>query len=74
MVKGSHSVTATLAGADGAVGTEVRQDLSDPHRMALPLLATKPGNYTLRLTIWDAERKKCSESAQPVTMHARPLY
>lgn len=74
VVKGSHTVAATLAGAEGAVPTEARQDLAAPHRMVLPLPATKPGAYTLRLTIWDAEGKKCSESAQPVTTHAGPLY
>ena len=74
VVKGSHAVAATLVGAEGAVHTEARQDLADPHRMALPLSATKPGAYTLRLTIWDAEGRKCSESAQPVTAHAGPFY
>ena len=74
VVKGSHTVAASLAGADGAVGSEARQDLADPHRMGLSLSAIKPGAYTLRLTIWDAEGKKCSESAQPVTAHAGPLY
>jgi len=42
--------------------------------MALPLPAIEPGAYTLRLTIKDAEGKKCSESAQPVAAHAGPLY
>ena len=74
VVKGSHTVAATLAGAEGAVHTEARQDLADPHQMALPLPTPKPGAYTLRLTIWDAEGKKCSESVQPVTAHAGPFY
>jgi hypothetical protein len=74
VAKGSHTVAATLEGAGGVVCAEARQDLADPHRMALPLSATKPGAYTLQLTIWDADGQKCSESAQPVTTHAGPFY
>lgn len=74
VVNGSHSVTAALVGTDSAVSAKARQDLAEPHRMALPLAAIKPGNYTLRLTIRDAEGRTASESAQPVTMHAGPLY
>ena len=72
--KGSHTVAATLEGAGGAVRAETRQDLTDPHRMTLPLPMLEPGAYTLRLTIRDSEGKQCSESAQPVTAHAGPLY
>ena len=53
---------------------ETRQDLADPPRMALSLLGLEPGAYTLRLTIRDAEGKKCSELTQPVTAHAGPVY
>ena len=74
VAKGSHAVTAALEGAGGAVRAEARQDLADPPRMALPLPAIEPGAYTLRLTIRDAGGKKCSESAQPLTAHAGPLF
>ncbi len=73
VAKGSHTVVATLEGADGAVRAEARQDLSDPHRMALPLRGPEPGTYRLRLAIRDAAGKTCSESSQPVTLHAGPL-
>jgi hypothetical protein len=73
VVKGSHTVVATLEGAGGAVRAGVSQDLADPPRMALPLPAIEPGAYTLRLTIKDAGGKKCSELAQPVAAHAGPL-
>ena len=66
--------TATLETAGGAVRGEARQDLADPPRMTLPLPAIEPGAYALRLTIRDAGGKRCSEWAQPVTMHAGPLY
>ncbi len=71
---GSHTIAAALEGTDGATVAEARQDLAEPHRMALPLSAIRPGAYTLRLTIRDADGKKCSEAAQPVTAHAGPLY
>lgn len=74
VAKGSYTVAATLEGAGGTVRAEARQDLSAPHRIALTLPTIEPGAYTLRLTIRDAEGKKCSESAQPVTTHAGPLY
>ena len=74
VAKGSHTVAASLEEVGGAVGAQGRQDLADPPRMALPLTAAKPGTYTLRLTINDATGKQCSEWAQPVTMHAGPLY
>jgi hypothetical protein len=74
VAKGSHTVTAALEAASGAGRAEARQDLADPPRMALPLPALEPGAYTLRLTILDASGNRCSESTQPVTMHAGPLY
>jgi hypothetical protein len=75
VAKGSHTVTAALEpAAGGAPQAEARQDLADPHRMALPLPALGPGAYTLRLTIRDAQGNKCSEFSQPVTAHAGPLY
>jgi hypothetical protein len=74
VAKESYTVAATLEGETGAVRAEARQDLADPHRIALSVSAGEPGAYTLRLTLLDAEGKKCSESAQPVTMHAGPLY
>jgi len=73
VAKGSHTVLATLAGADGAVCAEARQDLSDSQRIALPLPGIEPGTYTLRLAIRDASGKMCSESSQPVTIHPGPL-
>ena len=72
--KGSYTIAATLEGETGKVGAEARQDLADPHRVALSLSAAEPGACTLRLTLLDAAGKKFSESAQPVTMHAGPLY
>lgn len=74
VVRGSHTVAATLEGTAGKVRAEVRQDLADPPRMALPLPTIEPGAYTLRLAIKDAAGKKCSESTQPITAHAGPLY
>jgi hypothetical protein len=74
VARGSHTIAATLEGAGGAVRADARQDLDAPHRMALSLPALDPGSYTLRLTIRDGEGRKCSESAQPVTAHAGPLY
>jgi len=73
VAKGSHAVLATLAGADGAVCAEARQDLSDSQRVALPLVGIEPGTYMLRLAIRDAAGKTCSESSQPVTIHPGPL-
>jgi hypothetical protein len=72
--KGSYTVAATLEAETGAVRAEARQDLADPHRIALSVSGAEPGAYTLRLSLLDAGGKKCSESAQPVTMHAGPLY
>jgi hypothetical protein len=75
VARGSYTVTAALeSAAGGAPQAEVRQDLADPPQMALPLPAFTPGAYTLRLTILDAQGKKCSEFAQPVTAHAGPVY
>lgn len=73
VTKGSHAAVATLEGADGTVRAEARQDLSEPHRMALSLRGPEPGTYRLRLAIRDAAGKTCSESSQPVTLHAGPL-
>jgi hypothetical protein len=74
VVNGSHTVIATLEGQGGVDRAEARQDLANPHWMALPLRALEPGTCTLRLTIKDAEGKKCSETIQPITAHAGPLY
>jgi len=77
VTKGSHVVTAMLEGAPAAGGAEARQDLAglpSPHWIALALPRLDPGTYTLRLMIRDAAGKRCSEWAQPVTMHAGPLY
>jgi hypothetical protein len=73
-VHGSHTVVATLEAEGGAVWAETRQDLSAPHRIALPLDAAKPGAGTVRLVLLDAAGKACSETAQPVALHAGPLY
>ena len=72
--KGSHTVTAALTEAGGAVRAEAGQDATDAHRIALRLPTLEPGTYTLRLTIQDREGKKCSESTRLVTAHAGPLY
>ena len=56
------------------VRAEVRLDLADPRRMTLSRSALDPGAYMLRRTMRDAEGEQCSESAQPVTTHAAPLY
>jgi len=74
VAKGSHTISATLEGAEKTERAEARQDLADPHRMALRLPALVPGTYTLRLTIRDTEGKPCSELAQPLTAHPGPLY
>ena len=74
VAKGSHTVLASCEEAAGAVCAQTRQDLADPHRVVLPLMATRPGTYRLRLTITDAAGRQCSEWAQPVTLHAGPLY
>jgi hypothetical protein len=73
-VKGSHTVTAELAGPDGKVRAQTRQDLAAEPRMALPLPRLEPGDYTLRLSISDKAGRKSAESAQPITAHAGPLY
>jgi hypothetical protein len=73
-IKGSYTLLATLEAERGAGRAEARQDLVDPHWITLPLSAAEPGAYTLRLSLLDAAGKKCSESAQPVMMHAGPLY
>lgn len=72
--KGSHTVSASLAGAMEAVHAQARQDLAEPHLMVLPLRGLEPGVYTLRVTILDSTDKKCSELAQPLTAHSGPLY
>jgi len=56
------------------VRAEACQDLADPRWMALPLPTIETGASTLRLTLRDAEVKKCSGSAQPVGAHAGPRY
>lgn len=53
---------------------KARQHLGEPHRVTLPIRGIEPGAYTLRVTLLDAAGKPCSESAQPITMHAGPLY
>jgi len=73
-VKGGYTLLATLETERGAVRAEARQDLAEPRRISLPLSRAMPGAYTLRLSLLDAAGKKCSELAQPVLMHAGPLY
>ncbi len=73
VTKGSHTVVATCESADGAVLAEARQDLSEPHQLALPLQAIGPGTHRLRLAVRDAADKTCSELSQSVTLHAGPL-
>lgn len=72
--RGNYTVAAALEAGTGAVRAQARQDLADPHRVALSLSAAEPGACTLRLTLLDTAGNKCSETAQPVTMHAGPLY
>jgi hypothetical protein len=74
VAKESHTLEARLETAGGTVRAVSQQDLMDPHRLALPLPAIKPGAYTLRLTIRGAQGKKCSETVLPVTMHPGPLF
>jgi hypothetical protein len=74
VVKGSHTVAATLEGTGNQIRAEVRRDLVDAHEVTLPLPAIEPGAYTLRLTIRNSEGKRCSELTQPITAHAGPLY
>jgi hypothetical protein len=74
VASGSHTVVAKLEPTGGSRGAEVRQDLANPLRLALSLSDVEPGNYNLRLTILDASGKECSESTQPLTLHAGPLH
>lgn len=74
VARGSYTVVGTLEETGGAVRAEGRQDLADPHRMALALSGVEPGNYNLRLAIRDAAGKNRSELAQPVTAYAGTLY
>ncbi|HEY5480608.1 MAG TPA: hypothetical protein VIL39_03945 [Verrucomicrobiae bacterium] len=74
VTRGNYTVAAALEAGPGVVRAQARQDLADPHRVALSLSAAEPGACTLRLTLLDTAGNKCSETAQPVTMHAGPLY
>lgn len=74
VAKGSHVVLARLEASDGKINAEARQDLAEPHRVAIPLQGVEPGDYTLRVTITDAAGKECSQEKQPVTLHPGPLY
>jgi hypothetical protein len=74
VTNGSHTVAAALEQAGGVVRAETRQDLAAPHRMALPLPTIEPGTYTLRLTIRNKAGQEGSNSAQPISAHAGPLY
>lgn len=72
--QGSYTVLATLEADGGAVQARVHQDLADPHWIALSIPMAEPGACTVRLSLLDDEGKKSSESAQPIQMHAGPLY
>ncbi len=72
--KGSHSITATLERADGSIGAEIRQDLALGSRIAIALPVLEPGAYVLRATIHDTQDRRCSQWAQPIILHAGPLY
>lgn len=74
VVSGSHRIVARLETRDGKLRAETRQDLADPHRVALPLRDIPPADYTLRLLIQDAAGLERSQAAQPITAHAGPLY
>ena len=45
--KGSHTITATLETAEGAVRAEAQQDLAGVNRMAIALPVLEPGAYVL---------------------------
>ena len=72
VAKGTHTVTAILEGASGVAAAERRQDLAEEYRIEVPLAAAGPGNYTLRLTIRDAQGKQCSQWSQALTAIAGP--
>src|SRR5262249_55379870 len=52
--KGRYTLAATLEAEKGAICAEARQDLTDPHRIALSVSAARPGAYTLRLALLNA--------------------
>jgi hypothetical protein len=72
-VKGRYFISAMLEGAGGAPAAQVRQDLTEGNRLALPLAALAPGDYTLRLAIQDAAGKTCSQQTQDIAALAGPL-
>jgi hypothetical protein len=74
MPRGSHTIVSKLETQGGKIRSEARQDLSAPHRMSLATPRITPGDYNLQLVVLDATGKECSQSIQPVTAHAGPLY
>lgn len=72
--QGSHTITATLERADGSIGGETRRDLAAGSRITIALPPLEPGAYLLRATIRDAQGRLCSPWAQPIALHAGPLY
>ena len=72
--EGSHKITAALERSDGAIAAEAQQDLAARNRIAISLPGLEPGKYVLRVTIHDAQGRQCSQRAQPIILHAGPLY
>ena len=72
--KGSHTITATLETAEGAVRAEAQQDLAGVNRMAIALPVLEPGAYVLRATVQDARGRRCSQWLHPIAADAGPLY
>ncbi len=74
VTKGSHRIAVALEGPGGAIAAEVQQDLAAGRRIVMALPALEPGTYVLRAAIHNARGKQCSQWAQPITLHAGPLY
>jgi hypothetical protein len=74
VAKGSYTVVATLEEAGGKTRAEMRQDVLESPRMALPLPALQPALYTLRLSVQNKAGQQCSEATQIINAQAGPLY
>jgi hypothetical protein len=71
--RGSHTVTASLASADGRTWTEHQQDLADRRLVVLDTSNLVPGGYHLNLMIVDSDGTRCGHDVQPMEAVDGPL-
>jgi len=71
--KGNHTITASLASADGRTRTQQQQDLADGRVVILDTSTLVPGRYRLNLKITAADGTTCAHETQPIEAVDGPL-